>query len=251
VSGPSRIAVPLLKAEDVIPHLGKPSHWKQGRSAKALADSWFDADGIPKTIQVLLASAPELSKAELIDGWLERKTDLRDHCGAPSQTDLLALLDLGSELAVMAIEAKVDESFGPFVHDWIADGSLKKHKRLRALCGHLGVEPNDVMPLRYQLLHRTVAALIEAQRFHARKAVLAVQSFCPNATGHQDFAAFCEAIGFAKTTRGKLAGPNHFDSIDLWVGWMNPNVWDAFFDEPGDPDFPTLEEIRSDRFLKR
>jgi hypothetical protein len=251
VSGSSRIAVPLLKAEDVIPHLGRPGHWKQGRSAKSLADSWFEADGIPKAMQVLLASAPEFRGAKLIDGWLERKTDLGDSCGAPSQTDLLALLDVGDELAVLAVEAKVDESFGPFVHEWIADGSLKKHKRLRALCARLGIEADDALPLRYQLLHRAVAALIEAKRFHLRKAVLAVQSFCPDATGHEDFLAFCEVIGFTGSKRAKLSGPRHIGDIDLWVGWMGNSVREDFFDESGHPDFPTPEEIGSDAPLRR
>jgi hypothetical protein len=245
VSGTSRIAVPLLKAEDVIPHLGSPTHWKQGRSAKAIADSWFNAAGIPKTIQVLLFTAPDFRAAQLLDGWLERKTDLGDSCGAPSQTDLLALLDLGEELAVLAVEAKVDESFGPFVHEWIADGSLRKHKRLRALCARLKIEPDDAMPLRYQLLHRTVAALIEAKRFHARKALLAVQSFCPNATGYEDFAAYCHSIGLGNLERARLAGPVQFEGIDLWAGWMGDSIWDGFSDTPGSADFPAIEQPRS------
>lgn len=60
-----RIALPLRAAEDVIPHLGKPTHWQQGRSAKSVADSWFRANDIPH-----------------------------------SQTGLLALLGVGEELAV-------------------------------------------------------------------------------------------------------------------------------------------------------
>ncbi len=246
MKGPSRIAVPLLNAEDVIPHLGKPSHWKAGRSARSLAESWFNAEGLPKAIEVLLRTEPSLHEARLIDGWLERKTDLGDNCGAPSQTDLLALLDLGRELAVLAIEAKVDESFGPLVREWIADGSPKKHKRLRALCARLGIEPDTAMPLRYQLLHRTVAAIIEAKRFHVSKAILAVQSFCPNATGYPDFTAFCEAAGFRELERDRLSGPRIFDGIDLWVGWKSNELREEFLDRPLCPDFPTLAEIRSD-----
>ena len=87
-----RIAVPLLKPEDVIPHLGKPTHWKQGRSAKAVADSWFGANGIPSRVQAVLDQAPDLRGAELVDAWLERCTDLGDMRGSASQTDLLAVL---------------------------------------------------------------------------------------------------------------------------------------------------------------
>jgi hypothetical protein len=242
----SPIAVPLLKAEDVIPHLGKPTHWKQGRSAKALADSWFNAAGLPKSMQVLLHSAPELRGAELIDGWLERKTDLGDGCGAPSQTDLLALLGLENELAVLAVEGKVDETFGLLVDEWLADGSLRKHKRLQRICERLDLEPSGIGHLRYQLLHRFAAALIEAERFRASKVVVAVQSFCANATGRTDFVAFCTALGLADQGISYLAGPKHFGGRDLWTGWMSDNIWDGYFDRPGSPDFPTLEEIRSD-----
>ena len=241
----SRIAVPLLRADDVIPHLGRPSHWKEGRSAKSLADSWFNANGVPKTVSALLSSAPEFRDAELLDGWLERKTDLGDGCGAASQTDLLALLSLDDELAVLAIEAKVDESFGDVVDDWIADGSVKKFKRLAGLCARLGIDPKSTGKLRYQLLHRTVAALIEAERFHARKAVLAVQSFCPKSTGFADFQTFSKAIGFEIEERGSLVGPRRFGGIDLWIGWKSNEIWKEFFEKPGSPDFPTLEEIRA------
>lgn len=239
---PSRIAVPLLAAADVIPHLGKPSHWKQGRSAKALADCWFAADGLPKALKVLLVSSPELKGAELLDGWLERKTDLLDGCGAPSQTDLLALLSTREGLAVLAVEAKVDESFGERVCDWAADGSLRKTRRLAGLCERLGINPATASGLRYQLLHRTVAALIEAQRFHAQRAVLAVQSFSPNSTGFEDFAAFGDAIGLPVPKRGVLSGPRRFGDIDLWIGWKADEVLAEFFEEPGLPDFPHRDE---------
>lgn len=72
----TRIAVPLLKPEDVIPHLGKPTHWKQGRSAKAVADSWFHANDLPPRVRAVLDQSPALRSAELVDAWLERCTDL-------------------------------------------------------------------------------------------------------------------------------------------------------------------------------
>ena len=118
----TRVAVPLLKAEDVIPHLGKPTHWKQGRSAKAVADSWFQANDLPPRVRAVLDQSAELKGAELIDAWLERCTDLGDQRGTATQTDLLAALGAGDELAVMAVEAKVTESFGPLVSEWIGEG---------------------------------------------------------------------------------------------------------------------------------
>ncbi len=38
-----RLHVPLLKPEDVIPHLAKPDlHWKSGYSAQVLAIAWVE-----------------------------------------------------------------------------------------------------------------------------------------------------------------------------------------------------------------
>jgi hypothetical protein len=72
------------------------------------------------------------------------------------------------------------------VSDWLADGSTGKRKRLTGLCALLGLDQTSVMNLRYQLLHRTAAVLLEAKRYRTRKAALVIQSFCPNATGLED-----------------------------------------------------------------
>ncbi|HMO75423.1 MAG TPA: hypothetical protein PKD99_15885 [Sphingopyxis sp.] len=216
-----RIALPLLAADNVIPHLGKPHHWKQGRSAKSLADSWFRANDIPPAVRAVLDQSPALAGAELLDAWLERKTDLGDGRASHSQTDLLAILGIGGELTVLGIEAKVDESFGPYVSEWLADGSAGKRRRLERLCALFGVEPRAIGHLRYQLFHRTAAAIIEARRYRARKATMIVQSFCPDATGLADCRAFFEAIGLRGLVRGGLVGPGDIGGITLWAGWAS------------------------------
>ena len=220
----SRLAVPLLRPEDVIPHLGKPSHWKQGRSAKSLADKWFFDGAFPPAIQALLNQSPCLAAAEMLDGWLERETDLRDGRSTPSQTDLLALIGIGDELAVLGIEAKVDESFGPLVSEWLKEATTGKRDRLASLCDLFRLPPAAIGHLRYQLLHRTAATVLEAKRFRARKAVLIVQSFCPKATGLSDATAFCKAIGLSGLERDRLIGPAHIAGVDLWVGWAADTV---------------------------
>ena len=215
----TRIAVPLLKAEDVIPHLGKPTHWKHGRSAKAVADSWFQANDLPPRIRAMLDQSVELKGAELIDAWLERCTDLGDRRGTATQTDLLAVLGVSDELAVMAVEAKVAESFGPLVSEWIAEGGKGKEDRLQRLCDLLGFDRNDVGDLRYQLFHRTAAPILEARRYRANKAVLMVHSFCENDTGLRDFMAFFETMGVRGCGEDALGGPVPVGEVTLWAGW--------------------------------
>lgn len=216
-----RIAVPLLKPEDVIPHLGKPTHWKQGRSAKAVADSWFAANDLPPRVRTVLEQAQEFKGAELVDAWLERCTNLGDRRGSASQTDLLAVLGVGEELAVMGVEAKVTESFGPLVSEWIGDGSEGKEDRLQQLCNLLGFDRATVGDLRYQLFHRTAAAILEARRYRAAKAVMMVHSFCENATGLTDFVAFFDRMGMEGAGRDLLSKPAHVGGITLWNGWTS------------------------------
>jgi hypothetical protein len=221
VSSIMRISLPLLAAEDVIPHLGKPYHWKQGRSAKSVADCWFQANDIPLAIRALLDQSPTFANAELLDAWLERKTNLGDGRTSHSQTDLFAMLAISDELVALGIEAKVDESFGQLVSEWLADGSTGKQMRLEKLCILFNADPQVIGHLRYQLFHRTAAAIIEAKRYRARKAVMIVQSFCANVTGLSDCQSFFDHLGMPGLGRDKLIGPKTFDGVELWVGWAS------------------------------
>lgn len=216
-----RIAVPLKEAEDVRKHLGHSSHWRQGRSAKSVADCWFLANDLPPAIRAVLDQSPTFAHAEMLDAWLERKTDLGDGRASHSQADLFAILAVGEELAALGVEAKVDESFGQIVTDWLADASAGKQTRLEKLCALFNVDPQTIGHLRYQLFHRTAASIIEAKRYKARKAVMIVQSFCPNATGLSDCQIFFEALGMPGLKRDNLISPKSFDGVDLWVGWAS------------------------------
>jgi hypothetical protein len=213
-----RIHVPLLKPEDVIPHLGKPTHWKEGRSAKAVAESWFAANDIPTAVRAVLEQAEEYRGAELIDAGLERCVDLGDG-QRPTQTDLMAVLGVGDELAVLAVEAKVDESFGPTVDEWLVGASEAKHRRLAYLTGLFDLDPAACGPLRYQFLHRTASAVLEARRYRAKRAVMLVQSFCPKASGFQDYAAFVEGLGVIAGTC-TVSEPVAAGGGSLRFGWV-------------------------------
>ena len=130
--------VPLLEPEDVVRHLGKQEkHWKEGRSAHALAKLWSDSNALPSRIETALRSNQDLKSAELIDAFLERKVDLESE-GRPSQTDLLAVVGIDQRLAIVAVEGKAGEPFDKRVEKWL-DGSEGKDARLKALCKILGL----------------------------------------------------------------------------------------------------------------
>jgi hypothetical protein len=221
-----RVHVPITRPEEVIPHLGSPTHWQPGRSAKCVADSWFGANGIPGSVASVLDADPVFRSASLLDAFLERGVDLGDG-ERPSQTDLMAVVDLESGIGILAIEAKVDETFGPTVKDWLADKDRdlsKKEERLKLLCALLGLDPALVGPLRYQLLHRTASAILEARRYRAGHAAMLVQSFCSKGSWHADFAAFADAAGFGAVPKGSISAPRDFDGVELRVGWVSDPV---------------------------
>ena len=140
-------AEPITRPEDIIPHLAKQErHWKKGYSAYELAYSWVGAKGIPDPVVAVLHQAEEFRGMELIEGFFEKETDLRSR-GRPSQTDLLALIGDGEGFAVLGVEGKVDEPFGPLVSEWLTDASANKRARLSVLQETLGLADHNVSNL--------------------------------------------------------------------------------------------------------
>ena len=221
--------VSLLQPEDVIPHLGKgKEHWQPGRSAQLTARSWFEARDFPASIAAILATGKDFGNAELVDAFLERTVDLGDG-REPSHTDVMAVVGVGNRLGVLAVEAKVDEPFGPFVQEWLdagkanSDAGAGRSARLDHLCALLELPRTAALPLRYQLLHRTASALIEARRYRATLAEMMVQSFCTRLpqTGLADFQSFAEAMGFAQLEPGVLSAPKMIGGISFSLGWAS------------------------------
>jgi hypothetical protein len=216
----------MARAEDVIPFLAMPSHWREGRSAYETAHSWFDCAGsLPPAIAGLLATDAALAGARLVRATFEKQTRLDDF-GRPSQTDVLAEVVTPSGPATLAVEAKVDETFGPTVAEWSIDASAGKRARLAGLVARLGLSLDTVANLRYQLLHRSVAALIEAEANGIADAVLVVQSFSTPEirAGFADFQTFTKAMGAPVEEPGRLSPAVERDGVKLRFGWAQDAI---------------------------
>jgi hypothetical protein len=173
--------------------LAKPDlHWERGYSARTLAYCWEAARGLPPEVERLFQ--PMFGGAELLLALPEHKVPLPGR-GADSQSDILALVGTAGGLITCAIEGKVDEPFGPMIGEWLVDASPGKRQRLTYLCALLGLNEPAPASIRYQLLHRTASALIEAERFHASAAAMIVHSFCPTGLWFEDFVALAELLG--------------------------------------------------------
>jgi hypothetical protein len=210
----------LSTPKDVIPFLGKrEDHWNRERSAYQAAHSWFMAKGLPPAILAILSADAAFANATLERAVFEKKTRL-DSFGRESQTDVLAFVTAACGPAVLGIEAKVDESFGPLVREW-NDYSPGKLRRLAGLLDRLQIRGPSIGALRYQLFHRTAAAIIEAKQAGASQAAMIVQSFDANRAGFSDFVAFADAFGTPVAEAGRLSPPRVLDQVTIRLGWTD------------------------------
>ena len=177
----NQIYIPATKPEDWQHLLAEPEkQWRDGYSAKSLAVAWHRNNGFPTEIKRIFDNSdfPIFKNPELLFGIPEHKVPLPGG-GNPSQNDLFVLAKGDKQLISITVEGKVAEPFGPLVSDWFRNPSEGKKKRLAFLCKTLGINPDHVEPIRYQLLHRTASAVIEAERFNAKHALMLIHSFSP------------------------------------------------------------------------
>jgi hypothetical protein len=178
----------------------------------AVALSWEDANGLPQEIAELIGGSPELllaipeHKVALPGGRRE------------SQCDVFALVRASEDTIAVAIEAKVNETFGPTVGEWLKGASAGKMERLRFICELLGLDASPPDGLRYQLFHRTAAAILEAQRFKTDGAAMIVQSFSQESRWFEDFKAFADLFGL-QVEPGKSARIELPSGKPLILGW--------------------------------
>lgn len=206
----------ITNPEEVAPFLKKKDQWKKGRSAYELAHKWMDADGIPDQVLKLL-NTKNFRNSTLIEAYFERETKMPGR-GAGSNTDLLAICEASGIRFVMGVEGKVDEEFGCLVSKYKVKPN--RQKRFKGIVDVLGGDYNSIGNLRYQLLHRTASAVIEARQFGVSKAIMLVHSFDPHNALFEDFKAFASWLNINYSRRGVLSDPVHLLDVDLFLGWV-------------------------------
>jgi hypothetical protein len=204
---------PLGNPQDARAYLADPiKHWRPEYSAFELAAAWLGGDDVPPKVDSLLRIA--FADYEVVEGFFEKQTKL-DDLGRASQTDLLLLLRVPTGLAVVGVEGKAKESFGPLVSEWTGDP-----RRLAELCNRLDLEPANIQDLRYQLLHRTVAAMLEAKRYGAGDTIMLVHSFDPQDASLDDYRSFAERLGLKGAEPDKLTNSKRLDGVTLRLAWV-------------------------------
>lgn len=191
----AKVLVPASSPDDWKQFLADPEkHWKTGYSARSMAYCWQEAYGIPKDVHSVLTQSSELAGLEAIFVIPEHKVPLPGG-HRESQNDAWVLAQCEGGLVSIAVEGKVSEPFGDLVGDWFSNPSKGKETRLKFLCEKLGISFPPPDNVRYQLFHRTVSAILEAERFGAKHAVMVVHTFSRTNEWLKDYQDFVALMG--------------------------------------------------------
>jgi len=213
----SKIFIPANEAGDWKQLLAQPNkQWRTGYSAKTLAYCWQETQDktsdFPECVRgvFMKSEIPIFQDIELLLAFPEYKVPLPGGKRA-SQNDIFVLARGNNQLVSITVEGKVRESFGELVNEWRKKDLGGKQERLNYLLDWLQLSENKVSNIRYQLLHRTVSALIEADKFKAKNALMLVHSFSQDNECFDDYKQFLalfdldakpDSIVFAKNLKG-------------------------------------------------
>ena len=208
-----------------------PRHWRDGRSAKRLAERWSTAGDLPDEVLAAFSRAPRLSTLALQRAIVEHECAVPGR-GRASVTDLMVFAqDEHQNQVIVAVEGKVDERFGPTVRDWLnegegADSADNRKRRLHDLAFALNIDPDDtgLLSLRYQLLHRAYAGWKTARDEGALTAVLLIHSFMAAReprSGWDDFVAFARLLdSSASLAPGHPWAAPPVGAVSMWLVWV-------------------------------
>jgi hypothetical protein len=215
-----KILVPTTNADSWKAFLASETHWKDNYSAKSVAESWERVDGLPKEIISAFNKHESFKDSEMMLAIPEFKVPLPGG-SRPSQNDLLVVTSNEDGLTLITVEAKVDEGFGETIKNWLVESSSGKKERLKYLLDTINFQGNEFENLRYQLFHRLASAIIMAKKFHAKKALMIIQSFQENNNKNHfiDYQNFILAYNVEplKEHIQKITSVGEIDVYALWV----------------------------------
>lgn len=220
------------------------AHWVDGRSAKELAKSWVNSGKpkVPRELEWLLNSHQD-TKGFIAEKVIpECETKLDGFNGSGRKHDLILTGKASEKLTLVSIEAKVDESFGEIISNYLvksysANTRTKVPERIKQL-GLSVFGDKEFGHIRYQLLHAVAGTLIETYKNNCTQAVFVVHEFVPfgihskkSKQNNEDLQMFVELLTGTTLTEGKLIGPikiiggfNVPSDIPLYIGKVESSI---------------------------
>jgi len=204
------------------PKMGE-RQWKDKRSAKELARSWFRKEFAcpPEEMRLLLERAFRTEIA-FDEAKPECIIELDDFVGEHRNCDLVVLCNVGAKRMVINVEAKADEPFGDVIgeyYDRKTGSGSNVPCRIQQLSETVfGRVPDEaIRKLRYQLLHAAAATLIEAAANGAELGLLLVHEFrstslnrnklMQNGTDWENFVHAFPELATARIEENQILGP--------------------------------------------
>jgi hypothetical protein len=199
------------------------TQWARTKSAFETAVFWehgaMQPRGLHPQLIALLEQEQSLQGCELVASFPEHRVHLPD--GAPiSRADVWAIVRTYAGLVSLAVDGIAGERFAESIGEWRKGASTGKDERLAFLCDHLGLTKAPSDAIRYELLHRTVSALLEAERTGAPIAAMIVISFTDDSRSKDDFGAFASCLG-QSLSPGQIRRMPTVQPRPLFLGWLD------------------------------
>lgn len=201
------------------------TQWKIGYSAKSLANAWERADGFPDEIQMAFSASNDdfVKNIRFLYGFPEYKVEIPGGIRA-SQNDLYVLAKSTEKPVCIMVEGKVSENFGPLVNEWVCKANNGwENQRLQYLLSLLNIQNKRIENIRYQLLHRTASALIEAEKVGTDKCMVIIHSFSQEKAHFEDYKRFIEMFGITPEVN-KICSPIKINDKQIFFLWAVGNV---------------------------
>ena len=214
--------IPVTSPEDWKPLLAQPEkHWKTNHSAKALAYCWQNAQGFPDSVTNVFRSSgiPIFIDIKILVAFPEYKVPLPGG-KTESQSDVFVLAKGDGKLVSIAVEGKALEGFGETINEWSKNMSHGKETRYKYLVDLLMLNNRDTSEIKYQLLHRTASAIIEAQKFTAQAALMLVHAFSNDPQALSDYQQFLNLFDVTSAQENSLVFAKNIRGIDLHFAWI-------------------------------
>jgi hypothetical protein len=219
----SKFYINATNPEDWQKGLADPAkQWKKGFSASTLAYCWQEAkNDFPRCVKKAFSNSgiSTFENIELLFGLPEYKVPLPGG-NRESQNDIYVVAKGNGDLITIMVEGKVSESFDKKVDEWLGkEHSLGKDERLGFLLDKLNLHGTEVKEIRYQLLHRTVSAILEAEKINAKHAIMLVHSFSQTDKWFDDYSNFVNLFGLI-AKKDDIVGPISNNGTYLYFGWV-------------------------------
>ena len=227
--------------EDAFKEVDEAKHWKEGRSAKSLAQ-YFSLPNIDQSNGIKLikeyVDICGFKNFEPIRARIEHESRFDEFRGKGRMHDMVIWGNGGGRHLVICIEAKVNESFGNFVskayresEEYVKKNPRSKRKeRIEKLCkNYYKIDVNKIVPdttdIRYQLLHYLAGSITEGKSCNdvVLMPIIVFKTKKYNKTNDNkvDFNAFVKLMNFELVNSEKwVYYKKNIDGVDVYMTYI-------------------------------